>query len=142
MSEKELIEYIQKNLENSPIIDTETGMTALKEIAKVAEKERVEWALAGGIALHLYGSPRLTKDVDVISDDFLSLEGKHRLSFGGISYEVKVGKKIVTVDWMVRSDDYAKYYRTALDDAVTIAERVKNFNTRMACDFKEHSRKI
>jgi len=125
MSEKELIEYIQKNLENSSIIDTETGIAALKKIAKVAEKERVEWALAGGIALHLYGSPRLTKDVDVVSDEFLSLEGKHRLSFGGISYEVKVGKKIVTVEWIVRNDDYAEYYRMALDDAVQLPNGLK-----------------
>ena len=120
MSEQELIEFVQKNLDNSPMIDTETGISALKKIAKVAEKERVEWALAGGIAMHLYGSPRLTKDVDVVSDDFLSLEGKHRLTFGGISYEVKVGKKIVTIDWIVRNDDFAEYYRIALEDAVQL----------------------
>ena len=125
MSEQELIEYIQKNLENSPMIDTETGISALKKIAKVAEKERVEWALAGGIAMHLYGSPRLTKDVDVVSEDFLSIEGKHRLSFGGISYEVKVGKKIVTVDWIVRNDDYAEYYRQSLEDAVQLPNGLK-----------------
>lgn len=125
MSEQELIEYIQKNLENSPMIDTETGISALKKIAKIAEKERVEWALAGGIALHLYGSPRLTKDVDVVSKNFLSLEGKHRLSFGGVSYEVKVGRKIVTLDWIVRNDDYAEYYRTALDDAVQLPNGLK-----------------
>ena len=70
--------------------------------------------------MHLYGGPRLTKDVDVVSDDFLSLEGKHRLSFGGISYEVKVGKKIVTIDWIVRNDDFAEYYRISLEDAVQL----------------------
>lgn len=98
MSEKELIEYIQQNLENSPMIDTETGISAIRKLAETAEKKQVEWALAGGIAMHLYGSPRLTKDVNVVSDNFLSLEGKHRLTFGGISYEVKIGKKLITVD--------------------------------------------
>ena len=125
MSEKELIEYIQNNLENSPMIDTETGIAAMKKLAKIAEKERVEWALAGGIAMHLYGSPRLTKDVDVVSEEFLSIEGKHRLSFGGISYEVKVGKKIVTVDWIVRNDDFIEYYRQALEDAVKLPNGMK-----------------
>lgn len=70
MSEKELIEYIQQNLENSPMIDTETGISAVIQLAKIAEKEKISWALAGGIALHLYGSPRLTKDVDVVSEGF------------------------------------------------------------------------
>ncbi len=125
MSEKELIEYIEQNLENSPMIDTETGIAALNQLAEIAEKERVEWALAGGIALHLYGNSRLTKDVDVVSDNFLSLEGRHRLTFGGISYEVKVGKKTVTVDWIVRADDYAEYYRQALKDAVKLPNGMK-----------------
>src|SRR5215213_2681352 len=110
MSEKELIELIEQNLENSPMIDTETGISAVKKLAKIAKAEKVAWALAGGIAMHLYGSPRLTKDVDVVSEGFLSLEGKHRLTFGGMSYEIKIGEKLVTVDWIVRSDDYVEYY--------------------------------
>jgi len=125
MSEKELIEYIQQNLENSPMIDTETGISAIRRLAKTAKKEQVEWALAGGIAMHLYGSPRLTKDVDVVSDNFLSLEGKHRLTFGGISYEVKIGKKLITVDWIVRNDEYVEYYRRALKDAVVLPNGLK-----------------
>ncbi|MGI8554935.1 MAG: hypothetical protein ACR2LT_01060 [Pyrinomonadaceae bacterium] len=125
MSEQELIEYIQNNLENSPMIDTNTGISAIKKLAKIAEKERVEWALARGIAMHLYGSPRLTKDVDVVSEKVLSLEGKHRLSFGGISYEIKVGKKIVTIDWIFRNDDYIEYYQQALKDAVKLPDGMK-----------------
>lgn len=125
MSEKELIEYIQKNLENSSMIDTETGIAALKVLAELAEKERVEWALAGGLAMHLYGSERLTKDVDVVSSAFLSINGKHRLTFGGISYEVKVGTKSVLVDWIVRNDDYLKYYRAALDQAVALPNGIR-----------------
>lgn len=125
MSEKELIEYIQQNLEKSSMIDTETGIAALKVLAELAEKERVEWALAGGLAMHLYGSERLTKDVDVISGAFLSIEGRHRLTFGGISYEVKIGTKSVLVDWIVRNDDYTAYYRQALKDAVNLPNGIR-----------------
>ena len=120
MSEKELIEYIEQNLENSPMIDTETGISAVKELAKVAEKEGVEWALAGGIAMHLYGSSRLTKDVDVISLKRLSLQSVRPIGFGGESYEVSVGKKKINVDWIVREDNYRGYYIQALKDAATL----------------------
>jgi len=120
MSEKELIEHIEQNLENSPMIDTETGISAVKELAKVAEKEGVEWALAGEIAMHLYGSSRLTKDVDVISLKRLSLKAVRPIGFGGESYEVSVGKKKINVDWIVREDNYRGYYIQALKDATTL----------------------
>ena len=120
MSEKELIEYIQNNLENSPMIDTETGISAVKKLAEIAAKENVEWALAGGIAMHLYGSPRLTKDVDVISLKRLSLKAVRPIGFGGESYEVKVGKKKIHIDWIVREDNYRGYYIQALKDAATL----------------------
>ncbi len=120
MSEKELIEYIEQNLEKSPMIDTETGIAAVKKLAKIAERENVEWALAGGIAMHLYGSPRLTKDVDVISLKRLSVKAVRPIGFGGESYQVKVGKKAVNVDWIVREDNYRGYYIQALKDAAEL----------------------
>lgn len=125
MNEKELIEYIQQNLEHSPMIDTETGIKAVKKLAGIAEKENVEWALAGGIAMHLYGSPRLTKDVDVISMKRLSLEANNPLGFGGESYQVKVGKKTIHVDWIVREDHYRQYYEEALKDAASLKNGLK-----------------
>lgn len=120
MSEQELIEYIQKNLENSPMIDTETGISAVKKLAKIAEKENVEWALAGGIAMHLYGSDRLTKDVDVIALKRLNLKAINPIGFGGEAYNVKVGKKEIHVDWIVREDGYRQYYIQALKDAAEL----------------------
>ncbi len=125
MSEQELIEYIQKNLENSPMIDTETGIAAVKKLAKIAEKEDVEWALAGGIAMHLYGSPRLTKDVDVIALKRLSLESANPIGFGGEAYKVKIGKKEIHVDWIVREDNYRQYYVQALKDAAELKNELK-----------------
>ena len=125
MSEKELIEYIQKNLENSSMIDTETGIAAVKTLAEIAEKENVEWALAGGIAMHLYGSPRLTKDVDVISLKRLSVKSVRTIGFGGESYEVAVGKKKINVDWIVREDNYRDYYAQALKEAAELKNGLK-----------------
>ncbi len=125
MSEKELIEYIEQNLENSPMIDTETGISAVRKLAEIAEKEGVEWALAGGIAMHLYGSPRLTKDVDVISLKRLPLKAVRPIGFGGESYEVTVGKKKVHVDWIVREDNYRQYYVQALHEATILKNGLK-----------------
>ena len=125
MNEQELIEYIEQNLENSPMIDTETGISAVKKLAKIAEKENVEWALAGGIAMHLYGSPRMTKDVDVIALKRLNLDAVNPIGFGGESYSVKVGKKQIHVDWIVREDNYRQYYVQALKDANVLKNGIR-----------------
>lgn len=129
MSEQELIDYIEENLENSPMIDTETGISAVKKLAKIAEKEKIDWALAGGIAMHLYGSPRLTKDVDVISAKRLSIEPTNPIGFGGESYQVKVGKKMIHIDWIVREDNYRQYYVQALNEATTLKNGLKIITT-------------
>lgn len=125
MSEKDLIEYIEQNLENSPMIDTETGISAVKSLAEIAEKESIEWALVGGIAMHLYGSPRLTKEVDVISLKRLPLKSVRPIGFGGESYEVTVGKKKIHVDWIVREDNYRDYYVQALRDSKALKNGLK-----------------
>ena len=117
MSDNEIIERVQKNVE-SPTISTDTGLEAARKIGEIAASENVEWALVGGVAMYLYGSPRLTKDVDIIASNFVSLEANAPLSFGGSNYLIEVGKYKVAVDWIVRSDGYAKYYRAALEEAV------------------------
>jgi hypothetical protein len=117
MSDNEIIERVQKNVE-SPTISTDTGLEAARKIGEIAEGENVEWALVGGIAMYLYGSPRLTKDVDIIASNFVSLKANAPLTFGGNNYLIEVGKYKVAVDWIVRSDGYAKYYRAALEEAV------------------------
>lgn len=117
MSDNEIIERVQKNVEN-PTISTDTGLEAARKIGEIAEGENVEWALVGGVAMYLYGSPRLTKDVDIIASNIVSLEANAPLTFGGNNYIVEIGKYKVAVDWIVRSDGYAKYYRAALEEAV------------------------
>lgn len=103
MSDNEIIERVQKNVE-SPTISTDTGLEAAAEIGKVAAVENIEWALVGGVAMYLYGSPRLTKDVDIIASKIVSLKANAPLTFGGNNYTIEVGKYKVAVDWIVRND--------------------------------------
>ena len=124
MSDNEIIQRVQKNVE-SPTISTDTGLEAAEKIGKIAESENVEWALVGGLAMYLYGSLRLTKDVDIIASDPVSLKPNASLTFGGNNYIVEVGKYKVAVDWIVRNDGYAKYYRAALSEAVVFPNKMR-----------------
>ncbi|MBX3276598.1 MAG: hypothetical protein KF868_01220 [Acidobacteria bacterium] len=103
-----------------PMIATDTGVEAAQKIGELAAQEEVEWAVAGGLAMHLYGSPRLTKDVDIIASEHLSLTPQRRLTFGDSSYGLQVGKYAVQIGWIVRNDGYQKYYRAALKDAIRL----------------------
>lgn len=55
------------------MIAADVGIEAAQEVGELAAQEEIEWALAGGLAMHLYGSQRLTKDVDIIASQELSL---------------------------------------------------------------------
>lgn len=114
-----IVEYIRQTAA-SPMIATDVGIEAARKVGELAAREDVEWALAGGLAMHLYGSDRLTKDVDIIASQDISLTAKHRLTFGGSSYTLQIGKYEVPIDWIVRSDGYRKYYQAALKQAVKL----------------------
>ena len=75
MSETDYQQIVERVLQTvaNPTILTDTGIEAAQQVAQLAAKEEVEWALAGGLAMHFYGSPRLTKDVDFIASQDLSL---------------------------------------------------------------------
>lgn len=122
MSEKEYQQLVERMLENaaSPMISSDTGVAAAQQAGQLAAQEEIEWAVAGGLAMYFYGSPRLTKDVDIIASQDLALTPAYRLSIGGSSYTLQVGNYVVQVDWIVRSDGYQKYYRAALKEAVTL----------------------
>jgi len=121
---QELVKRVMQNVAN-PTISTDTGLEAAQEVAALAAQEEVEWAIAGGLAMHLYGSPRLTKDVDIIASQYLSMPSQHKLTFGGSSYNVQIGKYTVQVDWIVRSDSYQKYYRAALHEAIDLTNGLR-----------------
>ncbi len=120
MSEEEYQRLVERVLQNvaSPTISTDTGLQAAQTVGHLADQEEIEWAVAGGIAMHLYGSPRMTKDLDIIASKNLSLAPQHRLSVGGSSYTLTVGKYAVQVDWIVRNDGYQEFYRKALKEAI------------------------
>ncbi len=99
------------------MIDGETALKAMKVITRIADKRSIAWALAGGVAMSYYGSPRLTKDLDIIASATLDLTAQRPLGFGGERYTAKVGRKEVPVDWIVRNDDVDVFYQQALKDA-------------------------
>ena len=121
MSENDYKQLVERMLENdatSPMISSDTGVEAAQKAGQLAAQAEIEWAVAGGLAMHFYGSPRMTKDVDIIASNHLSLTPQHSLSFGGSSYILQVGKYNVQVDWIVRNDGYQELYRKALKEAI------------------------
>lgn len=124
MSDNDLIERVERNVEK-PTVSTDTGIEASLEIGKTANAEHIDWALVGGIAMYLYGSPRLTKDVDIIATNYLSIKANAPLNLGGNNYIIEIGKYKIGVDWIVRNDGYAKYYQAALKESVKIPQGFK-----------------
>ncbi|KKW45662.1 MAG: hypothetical protein UY96_C0017G0063 [Parcubacteria group bacterium GW2011_GWB1_56_8] len=89
---------------------------AVEQVAAIAKHERVRVALIGGFALQLYGSTRLTGDVDFASDVRLdALPPGPSLSFGGEQTQAPNG---VPVDIVLRDDKYAELYDEALAQAI------------------------
>ena len=104
-------------------INGDEALQAIETVGDVADKNQIDWAVCGGIAMAIYGSPRMTKDADVIASQILpDLDSKRPLGFGGRRYSVRVGSKDVPVDWIVRDDDVRKFYQAALADAVSVNE--------------------
>lgn len=116
---------LSKSGAEKPSITTEDGVAAAETVAKLAQERGIDCALAGGIAMHLYGFTRATTDVDMLASKPLGLEADRRLSFGGEGYTIKVGAKEIVVDWIVRNDDVAEIYAVALADAKEMTNGVK-----------------
>jgi hypothetical protein len=119
--EKFLRELINKNstMEHHAI-STDVGLEAAAKIIAFAKELNVDWALAGGLAMHFYGFTRATKDVDFVAQSLLNLKPVNNLSFGGVTYQVDVGDKTIGVDWIVRDDLFREFYDNALRDAIEI----------------------
>lgn len=119
------LEKIIKNNSAKQTVSTDVGIKAGLTLAELAEKDGIDWAFAGGIAMHIYGYVRATTDVDVIAGDLLNLKSYNNLTFGGESYQVEVGNRSITVDWIVRNDEDAKFYVAALANAVEIENGIR-----------------
>ena len=97
-------------------VDPQRATEAIDELRAVAREDGVTLALCGGLAMQMYGSDRVTTDVDMLSDELPSGDWAP-LSFGGGAAEASNG---VPVDVIVRNDEYAPLYEAALWAAVLI----------------------
>ncbi len=105
-----------------PLLSTADLDAISRILAKEAESEGLSMAVAGGFAMNLYGSRRLTADLDVIADRELEahqyadagLSTAGRMAFGGQKFKTS---QDVPVDWIVRRDRAADLYREALATA-------------------------
>lgn len=113
MTEK--IRIDSSSLEDS--ISTAVGVHAAGQMKQVADDNDIEIALAGGIAMHVYGFTRATTDVDLVAANVLPLDSNKELSFGGKNYSVSVDGREVSVDVIVRNDELAGIYQVALEQA-------------------------
>ena len=78
---------------NFDLLDDESAMQTIETVGKLADDNDIDWALAGGLAVILYGSDRLTKDVDIIASKKLPLKNEGILVQGGERYMVKTNKR-------------------------------------------------
>jgi hypothetical protein len=110
---------------NLDVIDEESASQAIEIISKIAAKNNIDWALVGGLAMNLYGSDRLTKDIDMISTKRLPMPKEKivgQLRQGGERYQTETDKKIVSIDWIIRNDEFKDLFLEALDNAMMIDE--------------------
>lgn len=124
MTQEDLKRIIERN-SAIETVSTEMGIEAGLILAEVAAKSGIAWAFAGGIAMHIYGYVRATTGVDVIAAELLDHNSDRNLSFGGESYRVAVGERLITVDWIVRADENKKFYEMALADALEIENGIR-----------------
>ncbi len=114
---------MNKRTLNLDVIDEESASQAIEIISKLAEENGIDWALVGGVAMNLYGSDRLTKDIDIISAKRLPMPKEKivgQLRQGGERYQTETDKKVVLVDWIIRNDEFKELFREALKEAVKI----------------------
>ena len=108
---------------NLDVIDTDSASQAVEIISRLAEENGVKWALVGGLAMNLYGSDRLTKDIDVIADKLLPIQQSQivgKLKQGGERFNAETDKNVVSIDWIIRNDVFKSMFNQALKAAVRI----------------------
>ncbi|MDQ3634137.1 MAG: nucleotidyltransferase [Acidobacteriota bacterium] len=122
MTKKKIYEILEKRNAGKRDITTAQGIEAVLSPGEIAEENQIKWAIAGGIAIQIYGFTRATTDVDAIASGILPIDEVKELTFGGVSYLVLLDDEEITVNWIVRDDSYDDFYQAALEDAVEIEE--------------------
>ncbi len=105
------------------LISGDDALQAIDIVRQIAGENEIDWAVCGGIAMAIYGSPRLTKDVDIIASKRLPLEKDRiigHLKQGGEHFIVETETRKVPIDWILRNDDFKIFYLEALKDAVIV----------------------
>ena len=105
-----------------PTLDEDSAKEAISAVGELAEANNIAWALAGGMAVIVYGSDRMTKDVDIIASQVLPPKFKvaGQLRQGGERYEIATRNRVTNVDWIIRSDGFKTMFSEALSEAVEI----------------------
>lgn len=99
-------------------LDPKAIEETIAEISEMARRENTKLALIGGVAMEIYGSDRMTKDVDFAALNNLSeLTIVKPLSFGGYA---GISKKGHPVDVVVRNDEYAPLYAETIETATDV----------------------
>ena len=125
MSKEEIRELLQRNIApDRQSISTEEGLEIARAASRAARAKGIICALAGGLAMHLYGFTRATTDVDMIASELLGWQAKDKLSFGGETYAASAGQREIDLDWIVRDDFFREFYEAALQDAVETEENL------------------
>lgn len=125
MSKEEIQALLRRNTApDKQSISTEEGLEVARLASKAAQAKGIVCALAGGLAMHLYGFTRATMDVDMIANQPLGWEAKDKLSFGGETYSASVGNRTIALDWILRDDFFRDFYEAALQDAVEAEENL------------------
>lgn len=101
-------------------ISTEEGLAVAAKVVLAAQENKVDCALCGGLAMHVFGFTRATLDVDFVASGRLPLPVSKKLQMGGETYQVRSsGEKQIEVDWIIRDDDRREVYKAALAGATS-----------------------
>lgn len=96
------------------------GFEVAGKFVKMAQENKIECALCGGLAMHAYGFTRATTNVDFIAAARLPLPATRELEMGGVAYRVQTGEeKEIELDWIIRADDKREVYEAALAGATS-----------------------
>lgn len=109
---------------NLDVIDEESVSEAIDAVGKIADENDIDWALIGGLAMNIYGSDRLTKDIDIISTRRLPISPDKiagPLRQGGERYVIKTSRRFANVDWIIRNDGFKKMFQEALAESVKMS---------------------
>ena len=91
--------------------ELERGAEEISRIVAVGAPPRV--AILGGYAMQIYGSDRLTGDLDVVAQSPITgLRPQRSLTFGGYATATPSG---IPLDVIIRDDDYTPLYEAALE---------------------------